>query len=149
MLPTEYVSYWFIGGLIHLFILSYQDIKNNHTIDDRYNYMMYGFTAGFYFLIRPKLIFIIGCIISAILLYFILKKAKFIGDGDLNAFNWIIIGLGIISFDSVITFLICLIVLCILLVIFRLLNKKDIHVAFFPYIFISFLVTGLWNKLLF
>lgn len=109
--------YWF--GTIYLLILTYQDIKHRMRIDDRKNYFMLGISISLYSHFTRSIWFVLFIIGLWLLFTRFVKRLNVFGEGDVNAFYWIFIGLSIINPFNVIWFLCCLIFLTILYLLFK------------------------------
>jgi hypothetical protein len=94
---------WF--GTMYLIILTYQDFKHKCYVDDRYNYAMYGLTIGMMFIMKIsiKLTFImIGLLL---LMQWLLKKFKIIGEADINSLFWMMWGFTLLGTMQMLIFL--------------------------------------------
>jgi hypothetical protein len=132
---------WAIIGLIHLVIMSYQDIFKKRLVDDRHNYFMFGSTVMLLTVYHRSLWYILTLFIIVLCLNLFLKKTKAIGEADISSFNWLIFGFGYIGTDVLIFFVLTIIVLSILFFVFdKLFFKLKVPSPFIPVLAISFII---------
>lgn len=138
------LAYWAIAGTFYLCILTFQDYKNKGWVDDRYNYLMLGLTFSIISHVQHALIYYLGLLVVNLLLRWYLKKYKPVGEGDINTFFWIFLGLGFIDFNYYVTggILFIFVMLLVGLVKFILLKDKK-PVPFYGIILIYFVLTSI------
>lgn len=91
------ISYWLWFSTFALLILTWQDYRNNMTIDDRRNYFMFGITLSIVSHIRRTIYYNVALILIIIGLHYLMHKVKPMGEADINSFTWIFYGWGLIS----------------------------------------------------
>jgi len=90
-------SYWAWFGTIYLIFLAIQDYRDKMLVDDRKNYFMYGITLSLLSHIRRPILYTLTLIVVTVVMTIILNKKKVMGEADLNTFNWLWVGMGIIN----------------------------------------------------
>lgn len=91
------VSYWAYIGTVMLIFMTYTDIKKNRTIDDRKNWVMTGLSISIISYANNPFTYTISVFIILIILRQLFLKFKVIGEGDINALSWIMLGYGLIN----------------------------------------------------
>jgi len=138
--------YWFVGSLLFLGIMAFQDFRHGR-IDDRYNFYMYGMTSTLLvFMQRPWWYYFVFIFIG-ILIFAMLHRTRF-GRGDANTLLWILPGLGIIAWWYVALYIIALILIILSLYFSLFVGKKygwfaPSKIPFHPFIFCTFVITAL------
>lgn len=138
--------YWAFVGVIHLLILTYQDLKHKRLVDDRHNWFMMGATLSLLSLYKNKFLYILAlCVITAILLSFI-KKKGILGSADNKTILWSFIGFGIISYWILAYYAAIFIVIMILYqilakIIAKVLKKEYKVLPGYPVFLVTFIVT--------
>lgn len=136
--------YWAYFGTLYLIIMTFQDLFNNMTIDDRRNWFMMGATIAlishlgrpfWYYLLVGLLVFIMISLFN---------KYNTLAKGDTSALTWIFIGFGFLSISHFIIFSINFLLILILWATIKngVFNYKE-KVAFFPVILVSF-ISACW-----
>jgi|GEM_PF-4991040 len=133
------VSWWALSGAVYLVFMLISDIKEM-TIDDRYNYLMYGLTFALFFLSHLSFWRRLILLIIAIIIVNMIKKTKVFGDGDISALYWLIYGFALLNIYALIVFLILLVVLAVLSNIGMKIGKVE-KIPFFPMLFLDFIIT--------
>lgn len=135
---------WFVFGLLHLIILTYQDFKNKMWIDSRHNYFMTGLTFGLFVSTgHLNILFLIAVIIITGILFTTLTKWNLLGKGDNQAITWIFFGLNFIGIYWLSYFIGILLAQIILVWIVLKIFKQTKPVPFMFCILTSFLTIGL------
>lgn len=89
--------YWAWFGLISLVILTFQDLKNNKKIDDRYNFFMYGVTATLLHYYPRSIWYMFAVLSVSSVMRLIIIKYNVIGKGDANTLMWLFLGFGYLN----------------------------------------------------
>lgn len=147
---SEYYNYWIWLSTLNLLILTWQDHrKNKMLIDDRRNYLMMGLTISLISHTRINFFYLTGLIILNIIFVKYLSKLKLFGEGDLSAFNWILLGFGIISPIYWIYFNIILVCFTLLYMLIKKIIVKNMNLPtpFFIVILLSFFLTSIFFSL--
>lgn len=123
-------------GLFSLLRNSWNDIKDNHLIDDRFNWLMVG-VSGMYLLDKSVSFYAVGgLVLFQLSLLFVLIKFGNLGAGDLSAFNWINLGL---FAEGLVYLLWFWLLMGFVLVFVSLRNKKNnCETALYPFITLAF-----------
>jgi len=140
----DFIITWFIFGLVHLAILTYQDFKNKRWIDSRHNYFMTGLTFGLFVTSKNlNILFLILTIIVSGILFIVLTKWNLLGKGDNQAITWIFFGLNFIGIYWVIYFISIVLAQIILVWLILKLLKQVKPVPLMFVILTSYFITGL------
>ena len=99
---------WLIIGIIHLLILSYQDIRHKKLVDDRHNWFMTGATIMLLSHFHHSTKYILFISVVALSLMYFIKKFKLMGEADTKTILWTFTGFGFIGLWSLIPYLILL-----------------------------------------
>lgn len=138
------INFWYFIGTLYLLLLTYKDIKNKMLVDDRHNYMMNGLTLSLVFILKRKILYILLVLIIIILVGYIWKRFKALGDADIHSLGWIFYGYSVINLQYLITFSIIFIIILILyniLKLFILKTKKP--TPFYIVILLSFAINNI------
>jgi len=140
---------WVFFGIIHLLILSYQDVFKKQWVDDRHNWFMYGATASLYALYMPKIWIIILILAIAFGLGYLLTKLKYIGEADAKTITWIFTGFAIIGIDLLAVYAAVFLILYLFQALvnqmfYRLILKKEpVNFPAYPLFLSSFSLVGI------
>lgn len=138
---------WFIIGVLHLLILSYQDIKHNKLVDDRHNWFMAGSTIMLLSHFRHSVKYVLFISVMALTLMYFIKKFKLMGEADTKTILWTFTGFGFIGLWSLIPYLIILSVLYIIQTILNLFvckivfKRKIENFPAYPMFLIAFILS--------
>lgn len=102
---------WFIIGILHLLILSYQDIRHKKLVDDRHNWFMAGATIMLLSQYSHRTRYILFISVMALTLMYFINKFKLMGEADSKTILWTFTGFGFIGLWSLIHYLIVLSIL--------------------------------------
>lgn len=130
------VSPVLFGGLFSLIRNSWNDIKDNHEIDDRYNWLMIGVCSVYMLNKNISLVYVLSLLTFQICLIFVLLKFGNMGTGDLSAFNWI--NLGLFAEGLVYLLWFWLIMGFVLLYVSWRNKKNNCETALYPFITLAF-----------
>ncbi len=143
------ISYWAWVGTIYLIILTFKDYRNNMMVDDRYNYLMFGLTFSLIFILNRGFLMIIFTLIIILILSYLFKRFKVVGEADINSLTWILYGFAIMNIFKLFWFAVIFISITIL---HHILKTKFFKIKgktpFYGVLLISFIVscwgTGLY-----
>jgi len=133
-------AYYFITSLM-LIYNTVRDLKTQE-IDERFNYLALGATLMLIPILKPSWLLLLVLIFLSILSSIFFKKAM--ASGDLQALNWIYLGLGIIDYTKVIKFLISLTGLFTLSFAITKLLKANKLAPGYPLILGSYIIAIFW-----
>ena len=91
------ITYWAWFGTLWLVVLTFQDFYNNMKIDDRYNWLMKGVTITLISYLQRNLFYMVTLLIVIIIFNKYFQRLANVGEGDVSALTWIILGYGIIN----------------------------------------------------
>lgn len=144
-----YSFLWFLFAFTNLIILVYQDYKNKMRVDSRLNFFMLGISS---FLLAMSDLWLLGFwkgfglsllvfIIPGLIYRFLLKY----GQGDIDALNWINIGLFSMNIRFALVFNLVLMICHVIhssaiILTCKLKNKKVEKTPFFIVILIALFV---------
>jgi hypothetical protein len=119
MFQVSVVPIWCWIGVVYLCILTFQDYTKKMFVDDRYNFFMDGVTFMVIALSGLKIWYLLGVIVSLIVLDFFLIRFKVFGFADIHSLSWIFVGFAIIGFQYLLWFFVAFIPLLTLFVVFK------------------------------
>jgi hypothetical protein len=128
--------------------MSVQDVKKL-TIDDRKNSFMLGATIMLFAAVPTKWWVGLALIAISIILTIFLTKFKVMGQGDINALRWNILGFGILGSNVLVAYLIGFVSVTLLYYLLKKLFKIDMKAktAFIPVMGTVFLLMVYFFKL--
>lgn len=138
MLNNDF-SYFFVFAVFNLVILTYQDLKRG-KVDNRWNWYMGGVVGSVVALKSVDLLVL--CVLLGFALLFSMIMSRVVGKGDISAFSWIIVGLGLLDGGLSVVFLLFLGCFSCLHYSVRVLMRVSVRngkVPFYPVIISSFL----------
>ena len=110
------IGYFLFFGLLHLSILTYQDIRHKCWVDDRHNWFMIGVVAVLYVTTSPPLYYGLILIAVSLALRWVINKKKILGEADVNTVAWSFIGFGVIGWNILLFYAVILVILYLLYV---------------------------------
>lgn len=143
------VILWLFYGGIQLLIATYKDFTNKRLIDERHNYLMTGASLMLLSVYPKNFLYILILFLLITLLFILFKRFKIIGEADIQAISWILLGLGFLSPIFMVWFVlyfsgISLLYAAVKTILVKLFSKnKTAPTPFFIVIFISYILTGL------
>jgi hypothetical protein len=140
MLNNDF-SYFFVFAVFNLVILTYQDFKRG-KVDNRWNWYMGGVVGSVVALKSVDLVVLL--VFVGVALLFSMIMSRVVGKGDISAFSWIIVGLGLIESGMSVVFLLFLVSFACVHYGARVLMRiglMNVKVPFYPVILSSFLCT--------
>lgn len=136
------IQFFATTGTMYLSYLTYQDIKNNMLVDDRFNYLMLGIgvaMAHFYF---KNIWFTLCLILVLFLLRKYMERVKVFGKADINTINWVFLGFAVYDVKVLIIFtLVFLILTSLYLFAKHKLYKITSKTPFYPVLLSSFILS--------
>lgn len=136
--------FWAFIGTLYLIYLTWEDYRHHMIIDDRKNYFMMGMSFGLIGFMKRHWWYILLILAIVLLLGFFLTKFKVLGTGDIHTFMWIYYGFALLSFNSLLIFIIIFIILLLLFEgIKRLLFREYQKMPFYAVILLSFIISCL------
>lgn len=137
------VNYWAWIATFYLVILTVQDIRNKRQINDRHNYVMLGITISLISHFAINLPYLLALVATVIALRIYLTKYKLIGEGDINALNWVFLGFGYINYTYLLSYVLIFILATIVYTSIKLfIFKYKKPTPFFTVILASFWFTS-------
>lgn len=127
---------FFVMGIFTLVLNTIKDLKT-HKVDDRYNYYMFGVISIVMAVIKLPLWLFISLLAFIVLMNIALRFVK-VGEGDISAYMWITLGLGLINVVALLLFWVVILFLQILLS--KTLPQKTV-VPFYVFILLTFVST--------
>lgn len=136
------VSYWAYIGTFYLLWMTWQDYRNNMTVDDRKNYFMMGVSIALISWYTHSIFYLLGLALVIFLFNLLGKKYVVMGEADLSCLSWLIMGLGIIDLVVLLIFIMILSVMVFIFIFFKwfVFKRKDEPVPFFGVILICYIV---------
>lgn len=141
------IGYWAFFGTIYLIIMTYQDFKQNRLIDDRHNYFLMGLSISLLSHFQRSFWYILSLALLIVIFSIITRKYNLLGEGDISALRWIIIGLAIISPYVLMYFLGIFAVLSLLYVLLLKYVFRKPDAPFFNVLLGSFIIISVWFDL--
>lgn len=141
--------YWCLIGVLHLLILSYQDIRHKKIVDSRHNWFMSGVTLSLISHYSNKLSYIFLLTITVLCLMYFIKKFKLMGEADVQTILWSFTGFGFICMWSLVWYIIVLMVLYLFqtianIILCKYVLKKEITTfPAYPLFLVSFILSYL------
>lgn len=86
------IKFWISSTFITLFLLAYQDYKNNMMVNNNRNIFMLGFTIMFACIMHTSIYMLFAVVIISILLGLYIGKFKLLGRADANTIMWLFMG---------------------------------------------------------
>lgn len=123
-------------GTISLLIGTWQDFRNNMQIDDRRNYFMSGVAVMLLILSPYTLVYkfiLIGLAAASRLV------RRYVADGDISAFRWIILGAGSIDPLLLAVFMTLITLGYLLHAVIRPMLTKETKTPFYHVVLVSFI----------
>jgi len=140
------VVYWSGFAIFYLLWLTWQDVTQKCYVDDRKNYFMMGLTISLYSHFPHPFVHIVLILAVVLGFYWAASNYKIVGEADIKTLGWILLGLAIVGFSSLIFFGVVFAVLtCFYVVLARLYRAR--RVPFYPVITAAFLVVVILTKL--
>lgn len=141
--------FWAWAGIFYLVWLTWQDYTRKMLVDDRKNYFMMGMSLALVGFIKKPWWYMIGLLILALILMYLFKKKKLIGEADVNSFVWSFYGFGIIGLEVLLWYLGVFIVFTVFYeIIKRTLFKERRPMPFYGVILLAFVFVCLVYRLL-
>lgn len=143
-------TFWIISGTLALILLTYQDIKNNMTVDDRRNYFLQGLTfalLGAYTRNFWVLIGIIAVTVIVTVIYGFAYKKGWVGSADVNTLSWVTMGLMILNPIALVCFFAALLIVTLLTICVRALVKYKDPLPFYPNILAAWVLVLIFVKI--
>ena len=147
MFYNEPFSYWFYLGTIYLAWLTWQDHRNNMLIDDRKNYFMLGVTISLLSHLNNSLIYNIAALVIAQVLFYLYKRIKPLGEGDISAIRWCFLGFALIGAQAIVVYALVVSVLTGLYFGIKMVLGHSEYTPFFITLLGSFIVTAIVIKI--
>ena len=142
------IKYWAYFATLYLFLLTYQDYKNNMMVDDRRNYLMMGITISLITHVPRPLWYIVFLALVLLLLGFFMRKTEAIGEADIKTLSWIFFGFGLINVFFLSTFAAIFVIMTfIYFSLKKYLLRTTQKTPFYIVIMLSFIVTSLMTSL--
>lgn len=128
--------------------MTYKDYKNKGWIDERYNFFMSGIAISLVSHVKRNIIYMLTLILVIIILFTVFKKKKILGEGDIQAISWILMGLGILGVPYFIIFS-TIFITCTLIYILmkKYIFRYKLPTPFFGVLLISFVTNAILMKL--
>lgn len=134
--------YWETLGILNLLRLTWQDIKNNMMVDDRYNYFMMGASIMLLSIFKHTIGYIIGVIFTILILSQIISRKKLLGRADANTVLWSFVGWAYIGLQWLLFYATALVIVITATVSFhRLMYKVNRPMPMYHAFLIAFVVT--------
>ena len=141
--------YWMFLGILHLLILTYQDIWHKRLVDERHNWFMMGATISLLALFKQPIVYLLSLFMIVTILFIVIKKKKLIGIADNQTIVWSFIGFGIISVWILLYYTITFTIIMLLYQLIAWIagkwffKRKLEYIPFYPVFLISFILVNL------
>jgi len=123
---------WSILGILHLLILTYQDIKNKRLVDDRHNWFMMGATIMLFSLYDTNIWIILPVIIITSILISYISSKKLLGSADIKTIIWSFTGFAIINIWILVNYALLILILICLYYLLAFIMKKIFKAGYIP-----------------
>lgn len=142
---------WLFMGVLHLGIMTYQDLFKNKWVDERHNYFMFGATISLIMIYPRPAYFILLLSLISVVLSIIIKKYRLTGEADAQTFAWVFWGFGIINAWLLASFTLFLLGFSLIqrgtLLFARKGKPINQRLPYYPVIFVTFLIVAAFGGL--
>lgn len=139
-----FYSTYVILASLYLIILTVQDFRTLY-VDSKYNYIMVGVALSMIAYAGRGLLYLLLIVVSVVFFNYFGKKTGAFGKGDFSAFNWLFLGLALITPVALAWYIVSLVALGLLYTVAKKLvaKKRGVLAADYPLPFYP-VILGAW-----